>query len=280
MRLSLIEILAFIHNPAQVSVTSYYEPLLIYTISMKHWKDNVCFVLVEPREPGNIGASARAMKNMGFRNLELVKPRRFLTEEARCMACNAVDLLENARVHSSFEDSQKDKSIIVGTTRRFGRRRGVILPLKEGVRKIIAASKKNRVAVLFGREDKGLSNEEVGECAFLMTIPSDPSSPSLNLAQSLLLVAYELSQGTYRTEAPRFVGREEIERLHEHLRETLKLLDYIPRGNRDIEERIMRNLKHLIGRAGLTDWELRMLRGICSQVERKMGMKNTGKTGH
>ncbi len=253
---------------------------MIYTIPVKDWKVNVCFVLLEPKEPGNIGASARAMKNMGFRNLELVKPGRFLTEEARCMACNAVDLLENAVVHLSFEDSLKDKDVIVGTTRRLGRRRGVILPMKEGVRKIIAASKKNRVAILFGREDKGLSNKEVEECGFLITIPSDPSSPSLNLAQSLLLVAYELSQGTYRTVAPRFAGREEIEKLHEHLRAILKLLDYIPRGNRDLEERIMRNLKHLIGRAGLADWELRMLRGICSQVERKMGMMNDGKIGH
>lgn len=82
---------------------------------MKNWRDNISFVLVEPREPGNIGASARAMKNMGFRNLEIVKPRRFLTEEARQMACNAVDIPQRAHIRKSFEDAVNDKSLIVGT---------------------------------------------------------------------------------------------------------------------------------------------------------------------
>ncbi len=238
---------------------------------MKNWKDNISFVLVGPREPGNIGAAARAMKNMGFRNLELVGPRNFLTEESRQMACSAVDLLEGASIHAGFEDAVKNKGMIVGTTRRLGKRRGVILPLKEGIDRIVTAARKNRVALLFGREDKGLNNREVEECGFLMTIPSDPSSPSLNLAQSVLLVAYELSQGTYRAEAPELVERAEIDLLYRHLRSTLKLLEYIPRGDRDLEARIMRNLKHLFGRAGLTGWELRMLRGICTQIERKMG---------
>jgi len=239
---------------------------------MKSWKENISFVLVEPREPGNIGASARAMKNMGFRNLELVEPRRFLTEESRQMACNAVDLLEEAHIHSDFDDTVRNKSLVIGTTRRLGKRRGVILPLKEGAKKIVTAARKNRIAILFGREDKGLNNREVEECGFLMTIPSDPSSPSLNLAQSVLLVAYELSRGTYRAGAPaELVERAELDLLYRHLRSTLKLLEYIPRGNRDLEARIMRNLKHLFGRAGLTEWELRMFRGICTQIERKIG---------
>lgn len=241
---------------------------------MKNWKDNVSFILVEPREPGNIGASARAMKNMGFRNLELIKPREFLTEEARQMACNAVDLLEQAGSFSSFDDAVEGKSMIIGTTRRLGKRRGVILPLKEGVKKIITAAKKNRIAVLFGREDKGLNNREVAECGFLMTIPSDPSSPSLNLAQSVLLTAYELSRGTYMAEAPKLVERRELEMLYRHIRSTLKLLEYIPRGNRDLEMRIMRNLKQLIGRAGLTEWELKMLRGLCTRIEKKTGNRD------
>ncbi len=237
---------------------------------MKNWKDNVSFILVAPREPGNIGASARAMKNMGFRNLELVDPGRFLTDESRQMACNAADLLEGAKIHSRFGDAVRDKSVIAGTTRRVGKRRGVILPLKEGVRKIVASARKNRIAILFGREDKGLNNREVEECGFLMTIPSDPSFPSLNLAQSVLLVAYELSQGTYGAEPQKLVKRTELDLLYRHLRSTLTLLDYIPRGNRDLEERIMRNLKGLFGRAGLTEWELKMLRGICTRIEKKL----------
>jgi TrmH family RNA methyltransferase len=234
------------------------------------WKDNISFILVEPKEAGNIGASARAMKNMGFRNLELVNPKDIYTDAARCMAYNALDVLEKAKIHKRFEDAMQDKSLIVGTTRRLGRRRGLIIPLKDSAKRIINASKKNKVAVLFGREDKGLNNKEVGECGFLITIPSDMSFPSLNLAQSVLLVAYELSQKTYKTGAPDLVKCNELDPLYKHIQSTLKLLDYIPRGNRDLEAKIMRNLKHLINRAGLTDWELRMLHGICSQIEKRV----------
>jgi TrmH family RNA methyltransferase len=243
---------------------------------MEQWKNNISFVLVEPREPGNIGASARAMKNMGFAHMELVKPGQFMTEEAVRMACNAVDMLGKATVHPGFEEAIKGKSMIVGATRRVGKRRGVILPLREGRKRILAAAKRNRVAILFGREDKGLNNREVEECGFLVTIPADPSSPSLNLAQSVLLVAYELSQRTYKAEAPGLVTHEQLSRLYEHLESTLKLLEYIPRGDRDLEVRIMRNLRHLLGRAGLTEWEWKMIRGICSQIEKKVA-RNTGR---
>ena len=237
---------------------------------MENWKDNIHFILVEPKEAGNIGASARAMKNMGFKNLELINPVEFLNDEGRRMACNDVDVLEKAKVHKSFGDAIKDKGIVIGATRRLGKRRGLILPVKDGLKRAITAAKKNKVAILFGRESKGLSNKEVEECGFMITIPADPLSPSLNLAQSVLLVAYELGQKTYKATSPELVKRAELETLYSHIQSTLKLLDYIPRGNRDLETRIMRNLKHLLGRAGLTDWELRMLYGICSQVEKKI----------
>ncbi len=132
--------------------------------SMKSWKDNISFILIEPKEPGNIGASARAMKNMGFKNLELVNPVEFLAEEARRMAYNEVEVLEKATVYSSFRDAIKDKNLIIGTTRRLGKRRGLILPLKDGIKRVITAARKNKIAILFGRKDKGLTNQEVEEC--------------------------------------------------------------------------------------------------------------------
>lgn len=237
---------------------------------MKSWKDNVSFILVESREPGNIGASARAMKNMGFKNLELVNPGDFLTEEARQMACQGVDILEKAIIRLKFKDAIKDKNLVIGTTRRLGKRRGLILPLKDGVRRVITAAQKNKIALLFGRERNGLNNQEIEKCGFLITIPTDPSFPSLNLAHSVLLVAYELSQKTYKRKSPALVKNEELENLYKHIQSNLKLLEYIPRGNRDLETKIMRNLKYLIGRAGLAEWELKMLHGICSQIEKKM----------
>lgn len=243
----------------------------IMAIAMESfWKDNVSFILVEPREPGNIGAAARAMQNMGFGRLELVNPVYFCTKEAKWMACQGYDILKKATVHATFDDAIHDKHLVVGTTRRLGTRRGMIIRLEDSIVKIISAAKKNRVALLFGRERNGLTNREVNECGLLITIPSEPATPSLNLAQSVLLVAYELSRRSYKMALPELVVQERLPHLFARIKETLSILEYIPRGDRDLEKKIMKNLKHLIGRSGLTEWELNMLHGICSQVERKL----------
>ena len=117
---------------------------------VKSWKDNIFFVLVGPEELGNIGASARALKNMGFKNLELIKPASHVANEARFMACNAVDILQQATIYSTLEEAIKRKSLVIGTTRRLGKRRGLILPLKESLKRIIATAKRNKIAILFG----------------------------------------------------------------------------------------------------------------------------------
>ena len=159
---------------------------------MKHWKDNIYFVLVEPKESGNIGASARAIKNMGFKNLCLVNPPAVITDEGRRLACNALDVLNSAEIYNNLKDAIRDKAIVIGATRRKGKRRGVILPLEQGTKRLCDIAHDNKVAILFGREDRGLFNEEVEECGFLITIPTGKEQPSLNLAQAVLIVAYEL----------------------------------------------------------------------------------------
>jgi len=258
---------------------------------MKKWQDNLSFVLVEPREPGNIGAAARAIKNMGFRNLCLVNPPSHLTDEARWLACNALDVLDTARSYPDVKSAIRDSVTVVGTSRRTGKRRGVILPVAQGAKSIIERAQAGTVAILFGREDRGLLNEEVDECGMLLTIPTSREHRSLNLAQAVLIIAYELLKAGYALKVknvsekirPRFVARnlesgeegtpmvshETIGGLYDRMAETLKLLEYIPRGDRDLESKIMRNLKHFIARAGLTAWELNMLHGILSQIERK-----------
>lgn len=246
---------------------------------MPNWKDNICFVLVEPKEPGNIGASARAIKNMGFKNLCLVKPPAVITDEAKWLACNALDVLKAAKTFDTLSDAVKDKSIVIGTTRRKGKRRGVIMPVDHGVRNIYEIAVKNKVAILFGRESRGLFNEEVDECGFLLSIASSKDQPSLNLAQAVLIVSYELSKAEYSEEktgrkSADLVRHKDIVALYSRMAETLKKLEYIPRGDRDLEKKIMHNLKHFIGRAGLTDWELNMLHGICSQIEKKITGSN------
>ena len=115
-----------------------------------------------PREPGNIGASARALKNMGFMRLALVDPPA-MADETKWFAHNALDVLEAARVHYSLEDALREKSIVAGTTRRKGKSRGVIYPVDQGTLKLRELAKDNEVAILFGREDRGLFNEEVEE---------------------------------------------------------------------------------------------------------------------
>jgi TrmH family RNA methyltransferase len=257
---------------------------------MDDWKRNICFVLVEPGEPGNIGASARAIKNMGFRNLGLVKPPAEMSEEGRWFARNAHDVLDAAEVYDSLNEAINKKALVVGTTRRKGKRRGVIMPVEKGVERVRDIAAQNKVAILFGREARGLYNDEVEECGFMMTIPSSTMQPSLNLAQAVLLTAYELSKcgrspedGGGKADRKRLdnssldtalTSHEEVNRLYGRVSQVLELLEYIPRGDRNLREKIIANLKHFLGRAGLTEWELSMLHGILTQIE-KMAEKWT-----
>ena len=236
---------------------------------MRFWKDNISFVLVEPKEGGNIGASARAIKNMGFGRLELVRPEKYPSLEATVFAHGAEDVLGSAPLHPSLKEAIRDKSLIVGTSRRVGKKRGLTLPLKEGIKRIVKTAQKNKVAILFGTEVKGLSNKETDECAFLMTMPSDKSAPSINLAHAVMLVAYELAymklpkgKGTMSP----FVTKEEMDFLFKRVHKTLDIIGYYG----DTETKTMRGIKHLIGRAGLTEWEMNLLHGVCSQIEKSI----------
>lgn len=246
---------------------------------MDIWKDNISFVLVEPREQGNIGASARAMKNMGFKNLSLVRPPELPHREAEWFAHNSLDVLEKAEVHDALADALRDKSLVVGVARRVGKKRGLIMPVYKGAERLLELLPGNKVAILFGRENKGLYNEEIDECNFVMTIPSNREHPSLNLSHAVMVVAYELSISQARRDsvsgahgAPKqrskIVSHSELTALYERIAKVLIILDYIPRGDRDIERQIMSNMKHFVGRAGLTDWELKMFHGLCSQIEK------------
>jgi TrmH family RNA methyltransferase len=242
---------------------------------MKALPDNIHFILIEPTEPGNIGASARAIKNMGFRKLELINPVPYLTDEAKSMACGAKDILEKAAIHSTLSEAIAGKTLIVGTTRRLGSRRGLLLPVREGVRRIARVGARNAVAILFGNEHNGLTNRETDECAFLITIPSASSYPSLNLAQSVMLVAYELVQSSLEVAPlgsvwPTLVKNQELQKLYQELPEVLRRLEYGQKGDRKLAADILRSLKRLFGRSGLTPWELSMLLGLCRRVGQKL----------
>jgi TrmH family RNA methyltransferase len=237
------------------------------------WKNNVHFILVGPTEPGNIGAAARAIKNMGFLRLELVDPVPYLTDEARAMACHAKDVLKTAKSYKTFSRAIAGKSLVAGTTRRLGEKRGLILDVRKGASRIRKAASKNQVAVLFGNEHTGLTSQELNRCGLVLTIPSSPTFPSLNLAQSVMITAYELSRLEARPQSPGLVENKEIQKLYRRFPKTIRLLGYGRKGDKDLGAEIVRNLKRLLGRAGLTGWELNMLLGLCTRVERELRRK-------
>jgi TrmH family RNA methyltransferase len=243
-------------------------------IKQKSWKNNVRFILVGPTESGNIGASARALKNMGFLRLELVNPVPYLTDEARAMACRVKDLLEAAKVYRTYRQAIAGKALIVGTTRRLGSRRGPLLNVGAVAPRIKKTAASNQVAILFGNEHSGLAGRELDACGLVLTIPSSSLFPSLNLAQSVMIVAYELSRLEARPQSSVMVENRELQKLYRRFPNTLQLLGYGRKGNKDLRAEIARNLKRLIGRAGLTEWELNMLLGLCTRVERELQRKN------
>jgi tRNA C32,U32 (ribose-2'-O)-methylase TrmJ len=216
---------------------------------MPEWKNNVHFVLVEPEEAGNVGASARALKNMGFGNLALVNPPA-LTDEARWFAHLALDVLDGATVHHTLKDAIKDMHLVMGTTRRKGKKRGVFRNIEEGM-------------------------EDVASL-----IPANPEHPSLNLSHAVMVVAYELSRAGLRlTGSPATekdpVTHGELDTLYGRFSRALKLLDFPRRGSRDPAASTLRQLRHVIGRADITRQELDMFHGMCSQIEKRLGKEGT-----
>lgn len=232
--------------------------------------DNISIVLVEPQSSGNIGSVARAMENTGFSNLILINPVDYKNNEAFSFACNACGTLLQAKVADNVKEAIKDSGLVVGTTRRKGRGRYPVLTIGEAVPNILTAAKKNKVSILFGREDKGLRNEEIKLCDLLVEIPTHKKYPSLNLSHAVLLVCHEL----FKAETPsipsvKLVPWEDMEEMYVHLENTLKKLGYGEKGGRHLLKAIMRSFKRLFGRTGLMQKEVNMLRGICTQIEKR-----------
>jgi len=252
---------------------------------MKNWKNNIYFILVEPKESGNIGSAARAMNNMDFHNLRLVNPPSLDTDEARMFAHGSREILKNAQSFASLEEAVSDMQYVVGTTRRRGRRRGAYVPVDEGTEKLYQIAAENKVAILFGREDRGILNEEVDRCGFLMTIPANKKQPSINLAHAVMIIAYELSMVSIKDRGlakdgellfarpPKLVDQKATSLLYERLEKALKMIEYFPHDGDLTGKKTMQNIKHCLGRAGLADWELNMFHGICRSIENKMGKK-------
>jgi len=181
------------------------------------------FVLVEPEDTANVGAAARALKNTGFDRLVVVRRRHPLTPKARYMAHGATDILESAVLAENFATAIASMKLVVGTTQRVRDLKTPAFLPEEVAPKIWETARRGPVALVFGRESSGLTNEELGRCQLHLTIPSPTRYPSYNLAQAVLIVAYTLFR--HATEARVFeldpAPQHEIEILYDHLRTSL-----------------------------------------------------------
>ena len=153
---------------------------------------NIQVVLVNPSHPGNIGAVARAMKNMGLNHLVLVAPRKFPDPEAQWRAASAVDIIDNARVVETLDEAIGDSQFVVGTSARERRIPWPVQDARLTAARIVERSVQEKVSILFGREDSGLNNEELRRCNLHCHIPTHPDYESLNLSMAVQIVCYEI----------------------------------------------------------------------------------------
>ena len=227
-------------------------------------------VLVEPQEGGNIGAVARAMSNMGLARLLLVRPANHMGAEAERMSVGGRSVLQEAEVFGSLEEAVARFDFVVGTTRREGSiRQGRVTP--RDVAAEIAGRKGGRTVLVFGRERSGLTNREVDVCHRLVTIPAAAENRSLNLAQAVLVVAYEvfLASEPTATAGLERSGRNvaahgELEGMYAHMEHILLRIGYF---HDESPQRMMRSFRKMFGRGGLDNREVRALRGIFHQME-------------
>lgn len=232
--------------------------------------DNIHIVLVNPTHPGNIGATARAMKNMGLRRLALVGPRDYPSAEATARASGADDILAAATVHETLDEALGESRLVIGTS---ARRRTIDWPHVDPRRcaEVIAArGDDGKVAILFGREHSGLTNAEIDRCHYLLHIPSNAEYSSLNLAAAVQIVAYELRMAAVtlpaagEPDAADTASAAELEAFYDHLERTLLELEFL---NPDNPKKLMRRLRRLFNRALPDQQEINMLRGILSAAQ-------------
>ena len=227
--------------------------------------NNIAIVLVEPLFPGNIGSVARAMKNFSLSDLRLVHPPQDRGRDAYNMAHGARELLENARRTFTLEEAIDDTRYLVATTARLGGWRRKTLSPRDAAPKILEIAATNKVGILFGTEDRGLTNEQLSAAQMLVTIPTGEMA-SLNLAQAVLLMGYELFVEPF--DSGENAGRElakvqRFNKLIEHLRDSFTLIDFMRSYNTDYW---MQAIRRIFGRARLDEHEIDMLFGLARQI--------------
>ncbi|GLQ33702.1 RNA methyltransferase [Litoribrevibacter albus] len=241
--------------------------------------ENIRIVMDQTYHPGNIGAAARAMKNMGLSSLYLINPRCFPDDEATSRAAGALDILENTTVVSSLDEAIEDCSLVIGTSARSRSFPRPVLSAKDSAAKLATEANQGPVALLFGRERMGLESKQLERCHFHTEIPANPDYPILNVSSAIQILCYEIWQ--YENGESLRVKEEseenvvypsvkEVELFNQHLEETLRDTGFL----NDIHQgEAMNRLIRLANRVRPEQKELRMLRGILNSIQEVAGKK-------
>ncbi len=233
--------------------------------------ENLRVVLTRTSHPGNIGAAARAMKNMGLSDLALVSPGNYPNAEATARASGADDLLMRAEVYTGLDDAIADCRLVLGAS---ARERSLPWPMtdaRQGAVRALQETGHGKVAIVFGNEQSGLSNEELDRCQALLHIPANPAYSSLNLAQAVQVVCYELMMAGREASGENVTSVREhalaaaadLERFYDHLEAILIRVQFL---NPDNPRLLMRRLRRLFARSAPDENEINILRGVLSQV--------------
>lgn len=229
--------------------------------------DNISIVLHQPRYSENIGAVARAMRNMGICHLLVVDPPNFDLYKALKLATHfASDIIEKCRFCPDLKEALSPFNYVVGATARLGGQRQVIHSPSRLAQKLIPISIENSVAIVFGPEDRGLSNEDIRYCHELVNIPTSEFS-SLNLAQAVMILCYEIFVAGSEADpefTPRLANRNELDGMYDQLKDVLMRISYINAENPDYW---MNNFRYFFSRLQLRAKEVKLIRGLCRQVD-------------
>ena len=233
----------------------------------------VQIVLVETSHPGNIGSVARAMKNMGLANLALINPKKFPHQEATALAGNATDVLDNAKIFTSIQEAVKNSKVIYATSARDRAIEWPTLTAKEAAQETQElVMNEIQVSILFGREDRGLTNEELQLANKHLIIPAHPDYPVLNIAMSTQVVCYELYQSAQNNSVeswqdfPEYTS-EELNNLIEHFNETVEALELVDPKN---PKQIITRMERMFRRLYPDQMEGNFLRGFLKAVNKRI----------
>ncbi len=238
---------------------------------------NIRIVLVNTAHPGNIGAAARAMKNMSIEQLYLVEPKEFPAPRAVWRAAGAKDVLSEAKVVQSLDEAIADCGLVIGSSARERRIPWPVLSPRECGEKIWMEAVHQPIALLFGSEDRGLSNEHLQKCHYHVCVPANPDYSSLNLAAAVQVLTYEikmasLAQNRDKLSAPQtwdmpFAKSQNTELFYKHLEETMTGIGFYDSRN---PKQLMTRIRRLFARVRMDEMEVSILRGLLSAIQRKL----------